>query len=418
MASPIELFSRNGAGPNGVPRQPRYAQIVGWGMAVPERVLTNHDLAQMVDTSDEWIRTRTGIAERRIASSPKETTSVLAVRAAREALRVADVPASAVDLIICATSTPDYIMPPTACLIQDALGAKEAGAFDLGAACSGFVYGLSMARGAILAGDADYVLVVGAETLSRLINWKDRQTCILFGDGAGAVLLAASPEPGGVLATTLGADGSGGELLMVPAGGSAIPTSHETLANGLHNLRMDGKAVFRFATRVMAEATKEVAAKAGWSLEQIDLVVPHQANQRILQSSVVNQLKIPESKVVSNLERYGNTSAASIPIALCEAIEQGRVRPQQNMVLVGFGGGLTWGAVAVRWCAPITPQPTRWWKSAQRQMSYQAASLRSWWRRSMRRVYTLALGPANEKTPRGRVRMSVDRWREERFGKR
>ncbi len=411
MISPNGWFSRNGVSAYGSARLPRYAQIVGWGMAVPSRVLTNHDLAQMVDTTDEWVRSRTGIAERRIASGPKETTSALAVRAAREALAVANVPVSELDLIICATSTPDYIMPATACLIQDALGAANAGAYDLNAACSGFIYAVAMARGAILAGDADYVLVIGAETISRMIDWTDRQTCILFGDGAGALLLAASAEPGGVLACTLGSDGSGGDLLTVPAGGSVHPASAETLAAGMHNLKMDGKAVFRFATRVMAEATRQVTAKAGWSLEDIDLVVPHQANQRILQSAVVNHLKIPESKVVSNLERYGNTSAASIPIALCEAIVQGRVHPQQNVVFVGFGGGLTWGALAVRWCAPVTRQPTPWWQTARREAGYQAASLRSWWRRSMRRVYGATLGPPDASTPRGRLRANIDAWR-------
>lgn len=412
--STLGRFSRNGKEPSAPNRGPRYVQIVGWGMHVPERVVTNHDLAQIVDTSDEWVRSRTGIAERRIVSGPKETTATLAIRAARAALEVADVPANALDLVICATSTPEYVFPATACLVQDALGATRAGAYDLSAACSGFIYALTMARGAILAGDADYVLVVGAETISRLLDWSDRQTCILFGDGAGALLLAASEEPGGMVACTLGSDGSGGELLIVPGGGSAHPTSAETIAASLHHIRMDGKAVFRFATRAMAEATRGVAAKAGWSLDEIDLVVPHQANQRILQSAVVHQLKIPEEKVFSNLDRYGNTSTASIPIALCEAIASGRVHPQQNLILVGFGAGLTWGAVAVRWCAPVTRQPSPWWRSARREAGYQAASFRSWWRRLVRRLYAAALGPADEPTRRGRLRANIDAWRERR----
>ena len=206
-------------------------------MAVPEKVVTNHDLEKVMDTTDEWIRSRTGITQRHIASGPRETTASLAVLASREALRIADVPASALNLIICATCTPEYVFPATACIVQNALGASHAGAFDLSAACSGFVYGLSVARGAILAGDADYVLVIGSETMSRLVDWRDRTTSILFGDGAGAVLLAASEEPGGILSCVLGSDGSGSDLLIVPAGGSANPTSIETIAAGQHTIK-------------------------------------------------------------------------------------------------------------------------------------------------------------------------------------
>ena len=225
----------------------RYAQIVGWGYQVPDKVITNHDLEQIVDTSDEWIRSRTGIAERHVAARPTETTATLAVAAARKALEVADVHPSRVDLIICATSSPEHIFPATASIVQDALGASRAGAFDLSAACSGFVYGLSMARGHILAGDADYVLVIGAETLSRIVDWTDRNTCMLFGDGAGAVLVAASDVPGGIMATELGSDGSGADLLTVPAGRQRHAASLETVSNGSHFIKMDGKAVFRFA---------------------------------------------------------------------------------------------------------------------------------------------------------------------------
>jgi 3-oxoacyl-[acyl-carrier-protein] synthase-3 len=377
-------------------------------MALPERVVTNRDLERMLDTTDEWIRTRTGIAQRRIASGPRETTASLAIQAGREALRVADVPASALDLVVCATCTPEYVFPATACLIQDALGASHAGAFDLSAACSGFVYGLSMARASILAGDADYVLVIGAETMSRLVDWTDRTTSILFGDGAGAVLLAASEEPGGVLACMLGSDGSGGDLLMVPAGRSANPVSVGTIASQQHTIKMDGKAVFRFATQAMAEGTREVIARAGLTLDQIDLVIPHQANSRIIQSSVIKQLKVPETKVFVNLDKYGNTSAASIPIALCEAIQAGKVRQGQNIVLVGFGAGLTWAAAAVRWGAPVTRQPSPWWKEAQREAGYQLATMRSAWRRAARRVYASTLGPPNAPTTRGRLRTRID----------
>jgi 3-oxoacyl-[acyl-carrier-protein] synthase-3 len=295
--------------------------------------------------------------------------------------------------------------------IQDALGAGRAGAYDLSAACSGFVYSLAMARGMILAGDADYVLVVGSETLSRYLDWGDRATCVLFGDGAGALLLAASEEPGGLLSCALGSDGSGGDLLILPAGGSANPASLETVTSRQHYVRMDGKAVFRFATRVMAEGTRDVVAKAGWSLNDIDLVIPHQANQRIIQSSVVKQLRIPEDKIFVNVARYGNTSAASIPIALCEAIEAGLIAPGKNLVLVGFGAGLTWGAMAVRWCAPVTRQPSPWWKAARRRAEYQIASARSVWRRIARRVYAATLGPAEAPTLRGRLRASIDAGR-------
>jgi 3-oxoacyl-[acyl-carrier-protein] synthase-3 len=403
--------SLNGTDPGDLAPARRYAQIIGWGMYVPERVVTNVDLEQIVETSDEWIRSRTGIGERRIVSSPKETTASLAIRASRAALQVADVPASMLDMVICATSSPEYQFPATACLVQDALGAHRAGAYDLSAACSGFVYGLAMARGMILAGDADYVLVMGSETLSRIVDWTDRSTCILFGDGAGAVLLAASEEPGGVLSCALGSDGSGSDLLILPGGGSAIPTTLETVASRQHFVKMDGKGVFRFATRVMAEATREVAAKAGLSLAEIDVVIPHQANSRIIQSSVMRQLKIPEEKVFMNLERYGNTSTASIPIALCEAIEAGKVTPGQNLVLVGFGAGLTWGATAIKWCAPVTKQPSPWWKAARRRAGYQIASARSVWRRAARRVYAATLGPADAPTLRGRLRASIDAGR-------
>lgn len=366
---------------------PRYAQIIGWGYSVPEKVITNHDLEQIVDTTDEWIRSRTGIEERRIASDPQETSATLGLAAARKALEVADVHPSKVDLIICSTSSPEYIFPSTASIIQDGLGAINAGAFDLSAACSGFVYALSMARGHILAGDAEYVLVLGAETLSRVVDWTDRNTCVLFGDGAGAVLIAASPVPGGIVASELGSDGSGADLLILPAGGSAMPASLETVSSGNHFLKMDGKAVFRFATRVMAEATRAVLARAGLTTDDVDLVIPHQANLRIVQNSVLKQLKIPEEKVFVNLQRYGNTSTASIPIALCEAIEAGKVKPGDNLVFVGFGAGLTWAACAIQWSVPTDKQDADWWRSTRRQAGYQAAAARSMWKRAVRWVY-------------------------------
>jgi 3-oxoacyl-[acyl-carrier-protein] synthase-3 len=366
---------------------PRFAHIVGWGYQVPSKVITNQDLEQIVDTSDEWIRSRTGIAERHVAADPKETTSSLAIAAARKALDVADVPAAKIDLIICSTTTPEYSFPATACLIQDALGAVNAGAFDLSAACSGFVYGLSMARGQILAGDAEYVLVIGAETLSRIVDWTDRETCVLFGDGAGAVLVAASEVPGGILACELGSDGSGGNALILPAGGSALPTSLETVSSGQHYVKMDGKAVFRFATRVMANATRRVLERAGYTPADVDLVVPHQANLRIIQNSVLNQLKIPEDRVFVNLQKYGNTSTASIPIALCEAIDAGKLHPGDTVVFVGFGAGLTWAACCLDWRTPVERRSTDWWKATRRQATYGAAAARSVFKRAVRWVY-------------------------------
>jgi 3-oxoacyl-[acyl-carrier-protein] synthase-3 len=365
----------------------RYAQIIGWSAHVPDKVITNQELEQIVETNDEWIRSRTGIEQRHVVADPKETSASLGITAARKALAVADVHPSKIDLIICASSSPEHIFPATACIIQDAIGAVNAGAYDLSAACSGFVYALSQARGAILAGDAEYVLVVGAETLSRLVDWTDRNTCILFGDGAGAVLVAASDVPGGILAVDLGSDGSGANTLTLPAGGSALPASLETVSTGSHYIKMDGKAVFRFATRVMADATRRVLQRAGLSTDEVDLIIPHQANIRIIQNSVLHQLKIPEEKVMVNVQKYGNTSTASIPIALCEAIEAGRIKPGDNLVFVGFGAGLTWAACAIHWSVPVEKRPPNWWKNYRRQATYQAAAARSMWRRAVRWVY-------------------------------
>lgn len=368
----------------------RYAQIVGWGMQVPDKVITNQDLEQIVDTTDDWIRDRTGIEERHVAADPRETSATLGAAAARKALEVADVHASRVNLIICATSSPEYTFPSTGSIIQDLIGADNAGAFDLSAACSGFVYALSLARGMILAGDAEYILVIGTETLSRVVDWTDRGTCVLFGDGAGAVLVAASDVPGGVLAVELGSDGSGGDTLILPAGGSAMPASLETVSSGNHYIKMDGKAVFRFATKVMAEATQKVVARAGLTLDEVDLVVPHQANIRIIQNSVLRQLKIPADKVFINLQKYGNTSTASIPIALCEAIEEGKVKPGDKLVFVGFGAGLTWAACALEWSVPVGKRPEdNWWQQTRRQATYQAAAARSMWKKAVRRVYDM-----------------------------
>lgn len=368
--------------------EPRYAQIIGWGIHVPEKVITNSDLEQIVDTSDEWIRERTGIEERRVVVDPLETTASLGVQAARKALAVADVPPNKVDLIICATCTPEHSFPATASIIQDALGAANAGAYDLSAACSGFVYGMAMARSHIVANDAEYVLVIGSETFSRIIDWTDRNTCVLFGDGAGAILVAASDVPGGIMASDLGSDGSGANALGVPAGGSAMPASMETVSNGSHYVQMDGKAVFRFATRVMARATRTVLDKAGLTTEDVDMVFPHQANIRIIRNAVQKQLKIPEDKIFVNLQKYGNTSTASIPLALCEAIEEKKVKPGDNIVFVGFGGGLSWAACSVKWTVPTDQLTTNWWKAAQHEAQFRAAKARSMWMKAVRTVYS------------------------------
>lgn len=359
----------------------RYAHITGWGKYVPQRVLTNDELAQMVETSDGWIRDRTGIAERRIAG-PNDTTASMGLAAAIEALDVAGVSGSQLDLIIVATTTPEHLFPATACLVQDALGATRAGAFDLSAACSGFVYGLSMGADAIKAGSANTVLVIGSETLSRIVNWKDRNTCVLFGDGAGAVVLQSSDQPGGVLSTLLRADGSGGDLLIVPAGGSKQPLTPEALERNLHTIQMNGREVFRFAARVMDRATREVIYKAGWTTDQVDIFVPHQANLRIIELAA-KSLGVPLDKFYCNIARYGNTSAASIPIALAEAAGSGVLRPKDRVVMVGFGAGLTWAAAAMEWSEP---RPARRSQKTIHRLGYGVAGVRSRALRLFRRV--------------------------------
>jgi 3-oxoacyl-[acyl-carrier-protein] synthase-3 len=319
-------------------------------MSVPERILTNDDIAQMVDTNDEWIRARTGIRERRIVNE-FQTTASLGTEAALQALRVANLGPRKVDLIIVATSSPEHLFPATACLIQNNIGAIKAGAFDLSAACTGFISAINMAAQAIRSGSIDNAIVIGSETLSRLVNWQDRNTSILFGDGAGAFVLQASDQPGGILASVMRSDGSGGDLLSIPAGGSCIPTSAESVSNGQHYIQMNGREVFRFATRVMAQATIDAVKKSRLTLEDIQLIIPHQANLRIIEAAA-RGLKLPMDRFVINVDRFGNTSTASIPIATCEAIEDGRLRPGDKIVFVGFGAGLTWGALVAEWSGP------------------------------------------------------------------
>ncbi|GIL08654.1 MAG: 3-oxoacyl-[acyl-carrier-protein] synthase 3 [Chloroflexota bacterium] len=385
-----------------------YAHIVGWGMAVPDRVLSNDDLAAIVETSDEWIVTRTGIRERRIAGG-SESTATLGLKAAQRALEVAEILPIELDIVIVATSTPEYIFPSTASLIQDWLGATKAGAFDLSAACSGFVYGLNFAAQAIRTGSMQTALVIGSETMSRVLDWQDRGTCILFGDGAGAVVLQASDVEGGVLSSVLRSDGSGWDLLTIPTVGSqdADVPGTEGLQHKMGKMYMNGGEVFKFATRVIGESIQQALAQAGLAIADVDLIIPHQANARIIQSAA-RALKVQPELFMSNLDRYGNTSAASIPIALCEAVEQGRVDNGDNLVFVGFGGGLTWGSMVVRWGRPETSERRTLYRQRQ-QFSY---FLAHWRRRLVRlsRRFNETLGRIRPEQGRiRRLRRKMDR---------
>jgi len=373
-----------------------YAHVVGWGKYVPSKVVTNAELSRSVDTTDEWIVTRTGIPSARATVSTR-SAATMGFAAAREALEVAGVLPTDVDLIICATATPEYAFPSTASLIQDALGATKAGAFDLSAGCSGFVYGLSIASQIIQGGGHHIVLVVGTETLSRITNWQDRGTCILFGDGAGAMVLKASEERGGVLSSLVRSDGSGGDLLMIPAGGSHTPASIQSVQQGLHFIQMNGREVFRFATRVVDKATREVVEKAGLTLDDIQLFVPHQANLRIIQAAA-RTLELNDDRIFVNLERYGNTSSASIPIALCEAVDAERIKPGDKIVLVGFGAGLTWAAAAIEWGVPEPLYKPNLLIRAARIAIYPLAALRSRGAKVLRKVESNVFGSPSPKS--------------------
>jgi 3-oxoacyl-[acyl-carrier-protein] synthase-3 len=325
------------------------AVITGWGMYAPSRVMTNDELATMVDTSDEWILTRTGIRERRIAADD-ETTTTLSVNASRDALAVAGVDASEVDLVIVGTCSPDYPLPATAVLVATELGATRAAGFDLQAACSGFLFALAAGDSFIRSGMYRQVLVIGVEVLSRFLDWSDRTTCVLFGDGAGAVLLSASDQPGGLLGSELFSDGTGCEGIIVPAGGSVRPASAQTVADRQHTIHMLGSEVYKYATRQMGDSAVAALRNAGLSVDDVDQFVFHQANLRIIKS-VEKQLNIPEAKVFVNIEKYGNTSAASVPMALAEAVAAGRIQPGDRVLMVAFGAGYTAGAAVVEWTA-------------------------------------------------------------------
>lgn len=326
--------------------------IVGIGSCVPDRVLTNADLEQMVDTSDEWITTRTGIKERRIADEAT-ATSDLAFGAAQRALENAGVAPEEIDLIIVATVTPDMLFPATACLVQAKLGAPQAAAFDLSAGCSGFTYALATGAGFVASGQYRTVLVIGADCLSKITDWSDRSTCVLFGDGAGAAVLREVPTGYGILSIVLGADGTGGDKLTLPGGGSRRPFrfGRAETDRGNEFIHMAGRDVFKFAVRVVPLATEQVLSKAGLTLDDVQLFIPHQANVRIIDGAV-ERLGIDRERVMVNAERYGNTSAASVALALDEAVKAGRLSHGGVGVLVAFGAGLTWGAVALRWYQP------------------------------------------------------------------
>ena len=324
----------------------RSVRILGTGGCVPQKVVSNYDLEKMVETSDEWIVTRTGIKERRIASA-QETTSILALEAAQAALGNAGVRPENLDLIIVATVTPDMLFPATACLIQRELQADHAACFDLEAGCTGFVYGLSVAEKYLSAGGGNTALVVGAETLSKILDWEDRTTCVLFGDGAGAAVLGIDEEPG-IIATHLGSDGKGAHLLEIPAGGSRLPASIDTVQRHLHYIKMAGNEVFKFAVRIMEEASLRVLEKGNVDIRDVNLFIPHQANIRII-NSAAKRLGINEDRIFVNVHKYGNTSSASIPLALNEACKENRIHKGDIVLLVGFGSGLTWGSALIRW---------------------------------------------------------------------
>ncbi len=329
--------------------------IIGLGAHVPAKVVTNEDLAETLDTSDAWIRQRTGIRERRVAE-PGLSSSDLGIIAAREALTDAGLEPSRIDLVITATISPDQLMPATAARIAHECGCGHAGAFDVSAGCSGFVFALAMAAGAVAGGLHDHVLVVGAETISRILDWQDRGTAVLFGDGAGAVVVTArgskgdsgGAHGGGILGFDLGGDGSGVDFLTIPAGGSRLPASAATVEAGQHYMKMNGSEVFKFATRVVAQSAGRVLERCGRSVADVDLFVPHQANLRIIDAAA-SKLGIASERVYTNLQKYGNTSCASIPLCLSEARAEGRLREGDLVLLMGFGAGLSWGACLLEW---------------------------------------------------------------------
>ena len=323
------------------------AGILSLGMAVPDRIVTNHDMEKIVETSDEWIVTRTGIRERRVADE-LTATSDLAAEAGRIAIKNAGLSSRDIDMIILATATPDYPFPAAACTVQELLDAENAAAFDISAACSGFLYGITLAKGMINAGEYEKVLLIGAETLTKICDFTDRSTCVLFGDGAGAAIIGKAPEGKGILATYLKSDGRLTRILKMPAGGSRKPATRETVDQQLHYIKMMGNELFKYATRAMEEASLEVLKRARLEPSDVDLFIPHQANIRIIDATA-KRLKIPKEKIFNNIDRYGNTSAASIPIAMTEALDRGVIKEGSNILLTAAGGGVTWAGALMRW---------------------------------------------------------------------
>ncbi len=324
----------------------RHVGILGLGKYLPDRILTNKDLERMVDTTDEWITTRTGIKERRIARDD-EATSDMATEAARKALANAKLTPQDIDLIIVATITPDMFFPATACLVQSKLGARTVPAFDVSVACSGFIYGMAIANQFIKSGTYKHALIIAAEKLSSITDWSDRSTCVLFGDGAAAAVLGPV-EHGGILSVSLGADGSKGDLIKLPAGGSRIPATKKSIDDKLHFIKMNGSELFKHAVRIMADAALEVTRPLGLQAKDISLVIPHQANVRIL-NAAAKRMGLTPDKIYLNIERYGNMSAASSAVALAEAVSEGRIKKGDKILLDAFGGGLTWGAMVIEW---------------------------------------------------------------------
>ncbi|MBW3623146.1 MAG: ketoacyl-ACP synthase III [Armatimonadetes bacterium] len=348
MSVPLPDLPAASGSHGGIPGSPaRPVSIAGVGGYAPSRVMTNHELETMVETSDEWITTRTGIRERRIAA-PDEASSDLALKASRCALEQAGIHPRDIDLIIVPTATPDMIFPGTACILQDRLGATSAGAFDLSSACTGFIYGAATATGLIASGMYDTVLVAAAECMSRIVDWNDRSTCILFGDGAGAAVFRPGDETSRFLGFELGTDGSGGDLLKIPSSGSRIPPSPESVENGQQYIQMAGGEVFKFAVRIVVDASLAVLEKCGFTPSDVDWFIPHQANIRIIDAAV-KRLGFSPERVVTNVDRYGNTSAASIPLALDELRRDGRVQKGDLVLMVGFGAGLSWASALLRW---------------------------------------------------------------------
>jgi len=330
-----------------LPKELISAGIAGVGAYLPNNIVTNEDLEKTVDTSTEWIISRSGIRERRIAPATM-ASSDFAVAAAGKAIADAGIAGEEIDLVIVATNTPDMVFPATACLVQERIGAKKAGAFDLAAGCSGFMYALVVASQFVSTGSYKNVLAIGAENLSKIIDWQDRKTCVLFGDGAGAAVVRPAEPGSGILAYKLYADGSGGKHLNLPAGGSRMPATHETVDNKLHYIHMSGRDIFRFAVRATARSAAEVLDMAGVKVSDVDYFIPHQANVRIIEAAA-KRLGLPAEKVLSNVDRYGNTSTASIPIVLAEAVQSGRIKKGNHILMVGFGAGLTWAAAVLKW---------------------------------------------------------------------